>query len=56
LLDILSPLSALKRGYAIIRQDGRLLTSAKGLKAKSYISTQFKDGEVISVIEEVKLK
>jgi exodeoxyribonuclease VII large subunit len=56
LLNILSPLSALKRGYAIIRQDGRVLTSAKGLKADSYLSTEFKDGEVVSLIKEVKLK
>jgi exodeoxyribonuclease VII large subunit len=56
LLDILSPLSALKRGYAIIRQDGKVLTSAKGLKAGAYISTEFKDGEVLSLVKEIKLK
>lgn len=56
LLDILSPLSALKRGYAIIRQDGRLLTSGKGLKANSCITSEFKDAEVISLVKEVKLK
>jgi exodeoxyribonuclease VII large subunit len=56
LLDILSPLSALKRGYAIIRQDGNVLTAAKGLRAGSYISTEFKDGEVTSLVKEVKLK
>ncbi len=55
LLDILSPLSALKRGYAIIRQDEKVITSAKRLKTNSRITTQFKDGEVISVISEVKL-
>lgn len=55
LLDILSPLSALKRGYAIIRQNGKVLTSAKGLKTDSYISTEFKDGEVLSLVKEVKL-
>lgn len=56
LLDILSPLSALKRGYAIIRQGGKIMTSAKALKAGSYISTELKDGQVISKITEVKLK
>lgn len=55
LLDILSPLSALKRGYAIIRQDGKVLTSARDLKAGSLITTEFKDAEVISQIKEVKL-
>lgn len=56
LLDILSPLSALRRGYAIIRQDEKVITSAKGLKSKTELSTEFKDGEVISVISKVKLK
>jgi exodeoxyribonuclease VII large subunit len=56
LLDILSPLSALKRGYAIIRQDNKVLTSAKGLKPGTYISSEFKDAEVLSLIKEVKLK
>ncbi len=56
LLGILSPLSALKRGYAIIRQNGKVITSARGLKPDALISTEFKDAEVVSLVQEVKLK
>jgi len=56
LLAVLSPLSALKRGYAIIRQEQSIITSAKALKVDSVITTEFKDGQVISKINEIKLK
>jgi exodeoxyribonuclease VII large subunit len=56
LLDILSPLSALKRGYAIIRQGSKIITSTKALKAGSRITNELIDGEVISLIQEVKFK
>lgn len=56
LLNILSPLSALKRGYAIIRQEGRIITSGNGLITNTIISSEIQDAEIISVIRNVKFK
>ena len=56
LLDILSPLSALKRGYAIIRHGSQLLITGKGLKTGNEISIEFEDSKVISTVKKVKIK
>jgi exodeoxyribonuclease VII large subunit len=46
LLDSLSPLRVLDRGYAIIRQKQRVIADIKDLDAKQSIQIQLRDGQV----------
>lgn len=46
LLNALSPSAALKRGYAIVAQDGTTLRSSKDLKSGDIIEVKFYDGNV----------
>ncbi len=51
-LESLSPKKVLKRGYTIIRKDGRLVASAKVLHEGDRAVIQFHDGDVKTKIEE----
>lgn len=51
LLDVLSPVATLKRGYTITRINGRAVTSVSSLSAATEIETIFADGKVISVVK-----
>jgi len=55
-LEAMSPVAVLARGYALVShggQDGRLITSVKGLKAGAHIDVRLKDGTVKSTIIEI---
>ncbi len=53
ILDELSPLGVLKRGYAIAHVDGELLTSVKQAHAGAKLRVQLADGSVLAeVLEE----
>lgn len=49
LLDALSPVATLKRGYTITRVNGKAITSADGVASGTEIQTIFADGSVKSV-------
>ncbi|HRR33017.1 MAG TPA: exodeoxyribonuclease VII large subunit [Kiritimatiellia bacterium] len=50
-LGLLSPLAVLERGYSLTRgPDGRLVRSSRDLRSGVEMSTQFKDGHVVSVV------
>jgi exodeoxyribonuclease VII large subunit len=51
-LDALSPSRVLERGYAIIRKDRRVVTSARRLQPGDRAEIQFSDGEVRTRVEE----
>jgi exodeoxyribonuclease VII large subunit len=51
LLEILSPQSALKRGYAMVHSGNRLVRSAAELKAKDELAISFADGDVKARVE-----
>lgn len=53
LLEALNPKAVLKRGYAIIRQDGVPIRSVKKLKTGDRIETQLSDGKFESEINQV---
>jgi exodeoxyribonuclease VII large subunit len=44
LIKLLDPRLALKRGYALVRQNGKILKSVKSLRTTEPISIQFADG------------
>ena len=50
-LEALSPEAALKRGYAIVRQAGKVVRSAKQLKAGTDVAIGLSDGQVSATIK-----
>lgn len=53
MLEALSPLKVLTRGYSITYDNNNILTSVKSLAEGSEIKTKFIDGEVISTISSI---
>ena len=45
-LDVLNPLLTIKRGYAVARTNGKVVSSAKDLKKDDELEIEFKDGKV----------
>ncbi len=54
LLEALSPVATLKRGYSITRVDGHAVTSADSIRPGSIIETTLADGKVISTATAVE--
>lgn len=54
LLEALSPVATLKRGYSITRVDGHAVTSADSIRTGSIIETTLADGKVISTTTAVE--
>lgn len=53
-LEILNPMNALKRGYSVVKKEGKV-TDIKSLKAGEKIDINMQGGIVTSKIEEVKI-
>ena len=51
-LDVLSPLSVISRGYALVEKDDKLVTKVKDLKKDDVISIKLSDGQVKARIGE----
>ncbi|MCH5303500.1 MAG: exodeoxyribonuclease VII large subunit, partial [Ruminococcus sp.] len=45
-LEALNPISVLQRGYSIAEKDGKIINSAKELKADDIIKLTLKDGNI----------
>lgn len=54
MLDALSPLSVIGRGYTITEKDGAVLTDVSNANVGDSIVTKFKNGTLVSEITEVK--
>jgi len=50
---MLNPLNTLKRGYAVIKQENKVISSIKNIKENSNIKIEFKDGIVITKVIKV---
>ncbi len=50
LIEVLSPVATLRRGYSITRVDGRAVVSVEGLRPGTVIETTLADGVVSSNI------
>ncbi|MBI4429097.1 MAG: hypothetical protein HY562_08255 [Ignavibacteriales bacterium] len=51
-LENLDPAGVLKRGYAMVRKDGQLVTSSKNLSEGDLATVRFFDGDVRTRVEE----
>lgn len=51
-----NPVEILNRGYTFSKTDGLLLTSASMVKSGDKMTTIFKDGEVVSVVEKINVR
>ena len=56
LLDSLSPLKVVDRGYAIVRQEGNVLKSVDKVSKEKSINVQMVDGSITAKIEKVEKK
>lgn len=54
MLDALSPLAVIGRGYTITEKDGAVLTDVSNVNVGDSIVTKFKNGTLVSEITEVK--
>ena len=50
LIDVLSPMATLRRGYSITRVDGHVVTSVTSLSAGMTLETTLSDGSVMSKV------
>ena len=55
LLEALNPKAVLSRGYAIVRQGGKVVSSGIGLKVAELISVDMFDARLSAIIEDVEL-
>lgn len=53
-LDMLSPVQVLRRGYGIVEQDEKILTSIKDADMGAHIEVRLKDGALTAVVEAIK--
>ena len=50
-LELLNPLSALKRGYGIVKKDNKCVESVKNIKNNDKINIVLKDGSINALVE-----
>ncbi len=50
-LELLNPLSALKRGYGIVKKDNKCVESIKNIKNNDKINIELKDGSINALVE-----
>ena len=55
-VEILSPMATLRRGYSIVRVDGKAVTKVANLKKGDKVSVQLADGSFGSFVEEVNVE
>ncbi len=53
-LELVNPLSTLKRGYSITYKDGKALTDIKNIKAKDSLTIRLYNGEASVVVTNIK--
>ena len=53
-LEILNPLNALKRGYSIVKKDGKCITNINKVNKDDMLDISIKDGIIKTKVMEVK--
>lgn len=53
-IEMVSPAFILKKGYTMTLKDGKIVKQAEGLKAGDEVVTRFMDGEVKSIINDIR--
>ena len=56
MLDALSPLKVISRGYGMVESDGRIVKSIDDIKTDSVIKTSLSDGWFESVVTKIEEK
>ena len=56
LLNVLSPLDALKRGYAVLRLGDKVVSSGKLVAVNDELSIELADARINSIVKDIKLK
>ena len=52
-LEILNPITTLKRGYSVTLKDDKIIKSIKNLSKGDEIKTSLSDGKIVSIVEEI---
>lgn len=55
-LEVLNPLNTLKRGYSIVKMDGKVISDVSEVKRDSEIDVHFKNGLIKSKVIEIEVK
>lgn len=53
-LELLNPLSVLKKGYSVVKQDNKIIKSVKDVKVNDELNIKLLDGELKTNVKEVK--
>lgn len=52
-MEVLNPLSLLRKGYGRLEQDGKVITAAKAVKKDRPLTIEMADGTIITDVKEV---
>ena len=52
-LEVLNPLNTLKRGYAIVKKDNKVINDVKDIKKNEEINIQIKNGTIVTKVMKV---
>jgi exodeoxyribonuclease VII large subunit len=55
-LEAYNPVAVLRRGYAVVRQDGKSLRSARVLKSGGIVDIQLNEGGFAATVDKIKEK
>jgi len=53
-LELLNPLSIMKKGYSVTKKDGKILKSVADIKKQDQLDILLNDGSVIATVNEVR--
>jgi len=53
-LKLINPLNILSNGYSLVKFNDKVIRSSKDLKENDEINIKLHDGELISVVKEIK--
>lgn len=56
ILTALDPAEVLKRGYAVLRSQGKIISSTKHIKVGQKFSVELSDGTIDSTVDDIKVK
>ena len=53
-LKLVNPLNILSNGYSLVKKDDKIIKSSKDLKKGDKINIKFHEGEIESIVREIK--
>ena len=55
-LEVLNPLNSLKRGYSIVKKDGKSIKDVKNLKENDIINIELNNGIIKSTVNQIEMR